>query len=63
MYLKPTFKIKGSGTSLVVQWLRLPTPNAAGMSLILGQGTKIPHAVWHGQKKKKKFKVDWQEKQ
>ena len=47
------------GTSLVVQWLRLPTPNARGPDLILGQGTrshtsqlkvhtpqlKIPHAT------------------
>ena len=46
------------GTSLVVQWLKLPTPNAGGPDLILGQGTrshtsqlkihmsqpKIPHA-------------------
>ena len=33
------------GTSLVVQWLRLHAPNAEGMGLIPGQGTKIPHAV------------------
>ena len=31
-----------SGTSLVVQWLRLCASNAGGMGLILGQGTKIP---------------------
>ena len=35
------------GTSLVVQWLRLCAP-------ILDLGTKIPHAMGPGQKKKKK---------
>ena len=30
------------GTSLVVQRLRLYTPNAGGLSLILGQGTRSP---------------------
>ena len=29
-----------SGTSLVVQWLRLHAPNAGGVGLIPGQGTK-----------------------
>ena len=42
------------GTSLVVQWLRLHASNAGGMGLTPGRGTKITHAVWHGQKKKKK---------
>ena len=28
------------GTSLVVQWLRLHIPNAGGVGLIPGQGTK-----------------------
>ena len=32
------------GTSLVVQWLRLPTSNAGNVGSILGQGTKILHA-------------------
>ena len=32
------------GTSLVVRWLRLCIPHAAGMASISGQGTKIPHA-------------------
>ena len=41
-------------TFLVVQWLRLRTPNAGGLGLMPGPGTKIPHAVWHSQKKKKK---------
>ena len=43
------------GTSLAVQWLRLCTPNTGGMGLILGQGTKIPHATWCGLKKKKRY--------
>ena len=33
----------------VVQWLKLHTSNAQGVGLIPGQGTKIPHAMWHGQ--------------
>ena len=45
---------KTLGTSLVVQWLRLLAPNAGGMGPIPGQGTKIPHATWHDQKKKKR---------
>ena len=28
------------GTSLVVQWRGLPTPNAGGLGLIPGQGTR-----------------------
>ena len=28
----------------MIQWLRLYTPNAGGMGLILDQGTKIPYA-------------------
>ena len=43
-------------TSLVVQWLRLHTPNAGGMNLIPGQKTKIPHAMHCNQKKKKRKK-------
>ena len=38
------------GTSLVVQWLKLHDFNAGDMGLITGWGTKIPHAVQHGQK-------------
>ena len=41
------------GTSLVVQRLRLYTPNAGGVGSIPGQGTKILHATQCGQKKKK----------
>ena len=33
-------KIPFSGTSLVVQWLRLLTSNAGGMASIPGQGTR-----------------------
>ena len=32
------------GTSLVVQWLRLLDSNAGDVDLILGWGTRIPHA-------------------
>ena len=42
------------GTSLVVQWLKLHDFNAGDMGSIPGWETKIPHAVRHGQKKKKK---------
>ena len=38
----PTSKqeLQTFGTSLVVQWLRLCTPNAGGLGLIAGQGTR-----------------------
>ena len=36
---------------LAVQWSRLLIPNAGETGSITG--TKIPHATWHGQKKKK----------
>ena len=42
--------------SLAVQWLRLCASNAGSADSILGQGTKIPHAAWHGQKIKLKKK-------
>ena len=38
------------GTSLVIQWLRLCASNAGATRSIPGQGTKIPHAAWSGQK-------------
>ena len=58
----------GGGTSLVVQWLRLRAPNAGGLSLTPGQGTrshmlqirvrmlqlKIPCASFQEDLKKKK---------
>ena len=37
----------------MVQWLRLQASNAAGVGSIPERRTKIPHAVWCGQKKKK----------
>ena len=37
---------------MVVQWLRLHSPNAGGAGLIPGWGTKIKHATQHGPKKK-----------
>ena len=42
------------GTSLAVQWLRLCASTAGATGLILGRGTKIPHATRCGQKKKRK---------
>ena len=32
--------VSSTGTSLMVQWLRLHTPNAGGPGLIPGQGTR-----------------------
>ena len=52
----PLLKSKGLGTSQRAQWLRLHHSNAEGVSLIPGQGTKIPYASWHGQKDLKKEK-------
>ena len=43
------FEITG-GTSLTVQWLRLHASTPGSMGSIPGQGTKIPHAIWHTQK-------------
>ena len=40
----------------MVQWLRLFTSTAGGVGLIPGQRNKIPHAMEHGQKIKKKKK-------
>ena len=42
------------GSSLAVQWLGLCTPTAKVPGSIPGQGTKIPHVMWCGQKKKKR---------
>ena len=42
------------GTFLMVQGLRLRASIAGGTGSILGQGTKISHAMWCGQKKRKK---------
>ena len=46
----PEFKKAQTRTSLAVQWLRLCTSIAVGMSSIHGRGTKILRAVQHGQK-------------
>ena len=41
----------------MVQWLTLHAFNAGDTGLIPGQGIKVPHAVWCGQKKKKLEKI------
>ena len=40
------------GTSLPVQWLGLRASTAGGAGSIPGRGTRMPHAVQHGQRKK-----------
>ena len=45
-----------TGTSLVVQGLRLPGSTAGGVGSIPGQGTEILHGTCCSQKKKKKDK-------
>ena len=47
-------KVEETDPSLVVQWLRLCTPNSGDVGLTPGWGTEIPHAVQCDQKKKKK---------
>ena len=42
------------GNSLVIQWLGFCSSIAGSMSMISGQESKIPQAVLHGPKKKKK---------
>ena len=51
------------GTSLVVQWLRLRASNAGDKGSVLGLETKIPHAAWRGQKRKRNLSLDtkWSE--
>ena len=39
-----------TGTSLVVQWLRLHAPNAGNTGSSPSQGTKIQHVPWHSLK-------------
>ena len=41
------------GTSLVVQWLRLHTPNTGGLGSIPGQGTRS-RMPWHCNQEKEK---------
>jgi len=45
-----------SGTSLVVQWLRLLTSSAWGAGSIPDWEIKIPHAAWRVGKKEEKKK-------
>ena len=54
MYEAPLFTLKQLtlGNPPVVQWLGLRAFTAEGAGSIPGQETKIPQAVWHGQKKK-----------
>ena len=47
-YIKSTI----TGTSLAVRWLGLRASTAGGTGSIPGRGTKIPHFMWHSQKKK-----------
>lgn len=42
-------KQKGEG----LPWLRLLDPNAGGMGLTPGRGTKILHAAWGGREKER----------
>ena len=44
-YFPPCLNYATFGTSLVLQWLRLCSPNAGGLSSIPGQGSKILHAA------------------
>ena len=44
------------GASLAVQWLRHHVSISRGTDLIPGRGSKIPHAMWHGQIKKSRRK-------
>ena len=44
------FQTVNAGASLAVQWLRLHAASARGAGVTPDQGTKTPHAMWHGQK-------------
>ena len=43
-------KYRQFGTSLVVQWLGLCASTVEGKGLISARGTRVPQAVWQGQK-------------
>ena len=43
-------KIENMGAPLVVHWLKPHASEAGGVGSVLGGGTKIQHAVRHGQK-------------
>ena len=51
-------KTRSCRKSLAVQWLGLHASTAGGTGSIPGQGTKIPHALQHGQIKEKKKKKE-----
>ena len=56
-----TFPKANLGASLAVQWLRRHASIAGGAGLIPGWGTKIPHAAWpKNRRKKKKSKSSYQ---
>ena len=44
--------MNSSGTSVMVQLLRLHTSTAWGTDSIPGWGTRVPHVRWPGQKNK-----------
>ena len=46
-------------TSLAIQWLRLHDSTTEGMGSVPGRGTEIPHANWHGPRKKYMIKISW----
>lgn len=52
----PILKNRLQGTSLVVQRLSPHAPTAGNMDTIPGQGSKFPHAIQCGRKKKEKEK-------
>lgn len=45
---------------MMTQWLGLQTVPAKGSGSILGPGTNIPQASWHGQKKVNKALLPYQ---
>ena len=47
-----------SGNFLAIQWLGLQASTAGDMGSIPGQGTRIPHAAWHGPKQNKTTKTE-----
>ena len=51
LHRNPFHQKEASGTSLMVQWLRLHASIAGGMGLSPGQRTKTPHSVWCNQNK------------
>ena len=54
LILRRLYHKSGNEDFLVVQWFRLCASNAGDMDLILSWVTRIPHAVWLGQKRKKR---------